>query len=249
MNNMSIRSQPNIKVVPEGEQNVHASPQSMFGRNGSRQQSPSAWTPKMTNNSYPGMRPEEVRNKSDFRRNSTGNTTVPPQGMARPNEPGQGMVRTVESGQSRKSQWKPSMVNTSNASQSITASWRHPLQLLSATGNVGNGRSFSVDTDLVAFNVAKHITGEDLSNWLVKNGLNVRDCKLLTTSESARSLSYKITIDPKDYGRATKDVSLWPNGVSVRIFKHFDKNHMNNERRVKFQDGLSDQRNSRFDFY
>ena len=75
--------------------------------------------------------------------------------------------------------------------------------MLHGTAEQGSqGPNFSADIDIVAYNVAKHITSVDLSNCLAENGLNVKDCKLLTTSEDARSLSYKITISSGDYDRA-----------------------------------------------
>ena len=50
----------------------------------------------------------------------------------------------------------------------------------------------------------------------------MNECKLLTKSNEAPFLSYKITIDSKDFERATQDASLWPYGVGVRLFKNFD---------------------------
>ena len=113
-------------------------------------------------------------------------------------------------------------------------SWRQKQQVLVGTASEGTqGGCFSADADLVAYNVAKTITTADLCNWLSQRGLFVKDCKLLTTSEEARSLAFKVTIDPKDFDRATKDTSLWPYGVGVRVFKNFNKNtrDKNNEQR------------------
>ena len=42
----------------------------------------------------------------------------------------------------------------------------------------------------------------------------------MTNAENPRSLSFKITIDPKDYQKAKTDTSVWPYQVGVRRFKH-----------------------------
>ena len=63
----------------------------------------------------------------------------------------------------------------------------------------------------------------DLRQCLSQKELNIKDYELLTTAEGARALSYyKITIDPKDYERASTDASLWAYRVGVRLFKHFN---------------------------
>ena len=114
------------------------------------------------------------------------------------------------------------------------ASWRKKQQVLFGIADEGNqGACFSADAELVAHNVAKNITIADLCNWLSQRGLLVKDCSLLTTSNEARSLAFKITIDPKDLDRATNDPALWPYGVGVRVYKNFNKNtrERDNERR------------------
>ena len=128
-------------------------------------------------------------------------------------------------------------------------SWRQKLHLLNgAGGEAPHSGSFSADIDIVAYNVAKNISAMDLRHWLSQNGLNIKDCKLLTTAEGARALSYKITIDPKDYERATTDASLWPYRVGVRLFKHFNnttrniystQQESNNDRKSGFQETSS----------
>ena len=100
--------------------------------------------------------------------------------------------------------------------------WKDQLHLLHGTGGQGSqGPTFSADIDIVAYNVDKHITSVDLSNCLSENGLSIKDCKLLTTSENGRSLSYKITISAGEFEKTTKDVSISPYRVGVRLFKHF----------------------------
>ena len=81
--------------------------------------------------------------------------------------------------------------------------------------------------------VAKNITEADLCNWLSQRGLYVKNCILLTTTDKARSLAFKITIDPKDFDRATKDPSIWPYQVGVRLFKAFNRTSNNNENRAR----------------
>ena len=98
-------------------------------------------------------------------------------------------------------------------------SWTKRQHVLYGIADEGNqGACFSADAELVAHNVAKNITIADLCNWLSQRGLLVKDCSFLTTSNEARSLAFKITIDPKDFERATDDPALWPYGVDVRVY-------------------------------
>ena len=62
-----------------------------------------------------------------------------------------------------------------------------------------------------------------MSNWLLQKGISVKNCNLMTTSSEAPFLSYKVTIDKKDFDRATQDASLWPYGVGVRLFVDFKR--------------------------
>ena len=94
---------------------------------------------------------------------------------------------------------------------------------------------FSADVDLVAFNVGKSTTSNDLCNWLSQRGLLVKECKLLTTANEARSLTFKVTVDPKDYVRATSDPSLWPYRVGVRTFKNYGNRNRNYRKEDKRQ--------------
>lgn len=101
--------------------------------------------------------------------------------------------------------------------------WRSELQLLRGNGNNPGNRSPSIaaDVDLVVYNIAKNVSATQVKNHLANKGLHIKDCTLLTTSEEARMLSYKITVRPEDTERATTDQTLWPNGVGVRFYKHF----------------------------
>ena len=150
-----------------------------------------------------------------------------------------------QGGQASRRQQLPNInTNPSMSDQGGQASWRQKLHILHGTAEHNSfGGSFSADIDIVAYNVAKHITSAELCSWLARNGLFVKDCKLLTTAEGARSLTYKITIDPKDYDRATNDVSLWPYRVGVRLFKTFIRKSNirdGDERRTRLEGGRTD---------
>ena len=130
------------------------------------------------------------------------------------------------------------------------ASWRQRLHVLEGTANEDiQGKLFSADVDLVAFNVAKNITSADLCNWLSQRGLLVKDCKVLTTSEEARFLSFKVTVDPKDFDRATNDSNLWPYRVGVRLFKHFNKHGENNNRNTEARYPARDRKPNKYNGY
>ena len=124
--------------------------------------------------------------------------------------------------------------------------WKQRLHLLSGVaGGTGASGSFAADVDIVAYNVAKNINSLDLKYWLSQNGITVKNCTLLTTSEDARSLTYKITIDPKDYEKATTDASIWPYQVGVRLFKQFNtaaRNDNNKQRQDNSFNGNYEQR-------
>ena len=168
----------------------------------------------------------------------------------------------------RKNLGKPQEKDSSEIAK--RKNWKDQLHLLHGTAGVNvGGPSYSADVDIVAFNVAKHITSVDLSNCLAENGLNVKVCQLLTKSDDAGSLSYKITISPCDVERATKDESIWPYRVGVRFFKYFNRNYAHNmnkqsnkvhlqnilnnnyakrelQRKSDFKDALSQTENNRY---
>ena len=76
-------------------------------------------------------------------------------------------------------------------------SWRQRLGILRGTAiSENDNESLSADVHLVAYSIAKNITGIQLSHWLAEKGLHVVNCDLLTKNEGARSLSYKIAIKP-----------------------------------------------------
>ena len=109
-----------------------------------------------------------------------------------------------------------------------TMQWRQRLNIVSGTASDESGsNSFSADI-LVAYGVAKQITGIQLSHFLQERGLNVFSCALLTKHENARSLAYKISIRSCDYEKA-QDPNIWPLRVGVRLFKYFKKRNLNTD--------------------
>ena len=64
--------------------------------------------------------------------------------------------------------------------------------------NNSQSTALSADVDLVAYNVAKHVTSVMLCKFLAERGLNVCDCNLLTRFDGVRTLTYRITINPCD---------------------------------------------------
>ena len=97
---------------------------------------------------------------------------------------------------------KTRQVPQQNFNAEKTKTWRKNLYLLHGTalGNSEGESTLSADVDLVAYGIAK---------FLEEKGLDVCDCKLLTTFERARTLSFEITIKPHHFEKA-KDPSIWP---------------------------------------
>ena len=103
-----------------------------------------------------------------------------------------------------------------------SGSWRQRLHILNgAGGGHSTGNSFAADADVVAFNVNKNVSAMDMRSWLSQKGINVKKCELLTTNCDARALSFRISVDPKDYDRVTTDASVWPFQVGIRRYKQF----------------------------
>ena len=100
------------------------------------------------------------------------------------------------------------------------------------------------DVDIVAYNFGKNVTAVDVCNWLATKGMDVKDCELLTTSDEARSLSFKLTIKPENYDRATQDATLWPYRVGVRLYKNFNKRYQSQNTR-EYSEGRDQGRNQR----
>ena len=76
----------------------------------------------------------------------------------------------------------------------------------------------SSDVDLITYGVAKNVTAWQLSKFV--QGVDLLDCTQLTKLEVARSLAFKVTIKPNDFGKCM-NAEIWPYGVGLRRFKHF----------------------------
>ena len=122
--------------------------------------------------------------------------------------------------------------------ESLNRSWKSDLYVLNGTGNIhdtANANSnLRSDTSIVAFNIRKDITTGNIRDWLKEKGISVNDCELLTKSNQARSLSFKISFRPEDFKRATSDSSLWPNGVKIRLYKNFNRSFNSRQHRENF---------------
>ena len=126
-------------------------------------------------------------------------------------------------GPTKKEEWR--LVQPKNK-ETDTMRWRQRLNILSGTASDESGcNSFSADIHLVAYGVAKQVTGIQLSHFLQERGLNVLRCDLLTKYENARSLAYKISIRSRDYEKA-QDPNIWPLRLGVRLFKYFKKRNV-----------------------
>ena len=79
----------------------------------------------------------------------------------------------------------------------------------------------SSDIELVAYGVAKNVTALQLSKFVQDKGLDILDCVQLTKYEGARSLAFKVKIKAIDFEKA-KNVDIWPFGVGLRRYKHFN---------------------------
>ena len=99
---------------------------------------------------------------------------------------------TNEKGPTQNEEWR--IVQPKNK-ETGTMQWRQRLNIVSGTASDESGsNSFSADIHLVAYGVAKQVTGIQLFHFLQARGLNVLSCDLLTKYENARSLAYKISI-------------------------------------------------------
>ena len=114
-------------------------------------------------------------------------------------------------------------------------SWKSDLYVLDGTGNIYDTANANPklrsNTSIVAFNIRKDITTGNIRDWLKEKEIFVNDCVLLTKSNQARSLSFKISFRPEDFKRATSDPSLWPNGVKIRLYKNFIRSFSSRQHR------------------
>ena len=84
-----------------------------------------------------------------------------------------------------------------------TKQWRQRLNILRGTASDESGNeSLSADIHLVAYGVAKHVTGIQLSHFLENRGLDVLSYDLLTKYEQSRCLSYKVSMKSCNYEKA-----------------------------------------------
>ena len=116
--------------------------------------------------------------------------------------------------------------------------WKDRLNILRGTAVGGNETPLSADVHLVVYGLSKYTTGVQLSQWLNKNGLEVKSCDILTKFEGARSLTYKIAVKASDYDKAINP-DIWPARVGVRKFKFFGR--QNNSK------GISRSNSQRYD--
>ena len=78
-----------------------------------------------------------------------------------------------------KGEWQ--QVKDKPRKHNATTSWRQRLNSVRGTAvNSNVGESLSADRHLVAYGLAKNVTGIQLSQWLTTKGLHVSSCDLLT---------------------------------------------------------------------
>ena len=97
---------------------------------------------------------------------------------------------------------------------------------------------------LVAFNVAKDATAEQFKTFVEDKGLEILDCELITKFQGARTISFKVTIDSKDYDKS-QNPQFWPYRVGIRLFRHFrekmDWSNQSNQTLAGNTNGVSSQ--------
>ena len=79
--------------------------------------------------------------------------------------------------------------------------------------------------DLVIKGLNVDVTGEDLTGFLQRKGVDIKECNLLTTFSDAKTLAYKITIDA-DKQNVVSDPSTWPENVNVQLYKQRRRNSL-----------------------
>ena len=67
------------------------------------------------------------------------------------------------------------------------------------------------------------VTGEDLTGFLQRKGVDIKECNLLTTFSDAKTLAYKIKIDA-DKQTVVSNPSTWPENVNVQLYKQRRRN-------------------------
>ena len=124
-----------------------------------------------------------------------------------------------------KGEWQ--QVKDKPRKHNATTSWRQRLNIVRGTAvNSNVGESLLADRHLVAYGLAKNVTGIQLSQCLTTKGLHVSSCDLLTRYEGAQSLAFKVTVKSCDFEKAISP-DIWPVGIGVRMFKFFQKDKNN----------------------
>lgn len=105
------------------------------------------------------------------------------------------------------------------------SAWRSKLKTVH-----GNAKSISsenslssitpADINLVIFGLSKDTSSDNLVSYVNNHDIKLLKCEVLTKSENAHSLSYKVSIRSSDYDKIMNP-EIWPYRVGVRHFKHF----------------------------
>ena len=86
------------------------------------------------------------------------------------------------------------------------------------TGPDDTENCLAADFKLVAYGVSKDATEEQLKAFISSKGISVTCVTKLTTFESARTNTFKVSIKAADYDKALKP-EVWPLRVGVRPFR------------------------------
>ena len=100
-----------------------------------------------------------------------------------------------------------------------------------------NNRNKNDDISVVIKGVDIDVTSDQINQFLSSNGVNAKECLLLTKYEYERFLSYKITVTARDH-ETVKDLSIWPENISIEPYKErkgrnivkFQTNTRNNDK-------------------
>ena len=106
----------------------------------------------------------------------------------------------------------------SDAPSSRSSPMNNQRNILSTDERVIQG---TVDLVIKGLNV--DVTGENLTGFLQRKGVDIKECNLLTTFSDAKTLAYKITIDA-DKQNVVNDPSTWPENVNVQLYKQRRRN-------------------------
>ena len=105
-------------------------------------------------------------------------------------------------------------------------------------------------TDLVISKVELDVQGLQIRQHLANNGVEVAQCKLLTTRDDATFLSYRLRVKNSDVEKL-KDPLLWPEGTEIRPYNQAKKKNnvrgstitpRNNRKGLKNRDDIGSNR-------